>query len=384
MKCNLCGNNQITELGNLGIQPNSVTSEPNLCSLAAKIYFCEQCNHLQKAHTETELVAIEAIYKEYNIYHLSGGEEQLVFRESGSARPRTYDAIERCRSLLAKKGKLLDIGTGNGAVLKSASQLLPEWSLFAFDLGDHYKDQILTIPNVVDFYCGDFQNLPKDKFDLIILWHVLEHLANPGELLLKLKDLLTDEGFLLIQVPDIYRTPFDMAVIDHCSHFHKNRLIKFCHTQEFTLVTDGENWTNNCLTLLLKKAIDLETSSSEPVDSWRANQYFDWLNNTIAYFEKSTQNGNYGLFGTTIAGCWVYGQLTKKPILFVDEDRKKIGNKIDNIPIVMPSDIPKEIKIVMPFIHDNGKNISLKIKKLYPECNSVNFILSPPFDHREP
>jgi hypothetical protein len=43
---------------------------------------------------------------------------------------------------------------------------------------------------------------PKLRFNLITLWHVLEHIPNPVEELQRLSDILTDDGILFISVPN--------------------------------------------------------------------------------------------------------------------------------------------------------------------------------------
>lgn len=378
MKCNLCGYDSLIQLGDIGLKPNSVTSEPDLCSLAAKIYYCQNCHHLQKAHTEKELSFINSLYQNYETYKVSSGKEQLVFPKDSPPRPRSYHAIEQCISSLPKSGNLLDIGTGNGAILRSASQLLPEWELFAFDLGDKSKAEILAIPGVVEFYAESLENVPKGKFNLIVLWHSLEHIPEPAQFLIKLKSYLAEEGFLLIQVPDIHRTPFDFAVIDHWSHFTNSTLIKICWETGYQIELDGYDWVHNCLTLLLKRD---RAFLKEPLpDSGFAPEgYFHWLKRTVEEFELATRDRNYAIFGTGISGIWISSQMSNPPSFFIDEDSQRVGNNIGNIPIVKPENIPSGIDILMPFTYATGKNISLKIQKEYSTCHSSNFILSQPY-----
>jgi SAM-dependent methyltransferase len=365
----------VKELGFAGRKPGSVTSEPNICSLPAKIYRCLNCGHLQKIHTKSELSAIDAIYAAYDGHNLSGGSEQLVFAENLAPRPRTYRAIEECVPWLPEVGKLLDIGTGNGAVLKSASQLLPKWKFSAFDVNDKSKGEILEISQVVDFYSGNIQTLPKAEFNLIVLWHVLEHIPEPGDFLLQLRECLAEGGLLLIQVPDVERTPFDMAVIDHCSHFTQSALFKLCCNNGFSVAVDGHDWSHNSITLLLKRSGDSGSIDWE-VEAAVSDRYFYWLNDTVEAFEQATRARHYAIFGTGMAGIWLLGQLSKEPIFFIEEDSARSGKQIKGIPIVMPKDVNTELDVVMPFTHNTGEKISNKIKKTSPVCESCNYILS--------
>jgi len=54
----------------------------------------------------------------------------------------------------------------------------------------------------IDMIRADGQGL-VGKFDLIMLKHVLEHLDNPIEQLVSVRDHLTKDGHLFIEVPEI-------------------------------------------------------------------------------------------------------------------------------------------------------------------------------------
>lgn len=385
MNCNLCGSDRVKELGLIGLQAVSITSEPNFCSLPAKIYHCQNCNHIQKIYSQTEGSFIDSMYNQYDAYNISRGDEQLIFPEGVSPRTRSYHALEQCISLLPESGKLLDIGTGNGTALKSASQLLKNWKLFAFDIHDKFKEDVLKISGVENFYVGNFKDIPVQKFDLIILWHSLEHIAEPRDFLNQIRDYLTEDGFFLIQVPNIHTMPFDLAVIDHCSHFTKSGLLKLSKATGLVKVIDGAKWTHNCITLLLKRETNGLSPNESDYDSEnvRPDSYFDWLRQTLKDFEKATYNRKYAIFGTGISGIWIYSQLSTPPSLFIDEDSERIGHHISNISIVNPKDIAESCDILMPFTYEIGMNISVKMQKLYPICKDCNFILSPPYPERE-
>jgi len=379
MNCHLCNGDSLQELGYVGIKPSSITSEPKLCELPAKIYYCQDCDHLQKVYSRIDLSVIDLMYQSYDAYNVSGGNEQLIFSGDENPKTRGYQAIQKCISYLPETGKLLDIGTGNGTALKSASKLLPKWSLFAFDLNDKYRDSVLKIPGVSDFYSGNFADIPFQKFDLIILWHSLEHIDKPAEYLANLKDYLTENGVILLQVPDVQRQPFDLAVIDHCSHFTGSTFNKLCQYAGFTVIIDGQDWTHNCLTLLLKPSATLDVNESYiNLKSLPPDTYFHWLNSAVQEFAQSVIGIDYAIFGTSIAGIWLSSQLGKPPIYFIDEDESRRGKKISNIPIITPQELSQDIDIVMAFTHKTGHNIGLRLKEQYINCRSSRFILSSP------
>ncbi len=56
----------------------------------------------------------------------------------------------------------------------------------------------------ITYLTGDIQTLPLQEasFDLIFLWHVLEHLEDPDKAMDRLCELLTPEGVLVLAVPN--------------------------------------------------------------------------------------------------------------------------------------------------------------------------------------
>ncbi len=75
-----------------------------------------------------------------------------------------------------------------------------------------------------------------NKFDLIICNHVLEHVTDPLSFLIKIKPLLTHEGLLYLEVPNIFKPSGGYSL---------NSFLYYEHLQTFSSYS---------LSLLLKKA----------------------------------------------------------------------------------------------------------------------------------
>ncbi|MEI6609846.1 MAG: class I SAM-dependent methyltransferase [Deltaproteobacteria bacterium] len=98
-------------------------------------------------------------------------------------------------------GSVLDIGCGNGLFLDFArgngcttygSEFESPASVAARNAGH-------------GIYNGDFLDIDfnSKRFDIITLWHSLEHFIDPGAVLDKAHQLLTDNGVLIIAVPNL-------------------------------------------------------------------------------------------------------------------------------------------------------------------------------------
>jgi 2-polyprenyl-3-methyl-5-hydroxy-6-metoxy-1,4-benzoquinol methylase len=101
-----------------------------------------------------------------------------------------------------KKGRLLDVGAGNGSYLN----ILAEWGWEAYGVEpDKEAIKRLKKQRVKNIYPGDLftANLPIKDFDLIRYSHVLEHVPSPKKELKKARSLLKKNGKIFIFVPNI-------------------------------------------------------------------------------------------------------------------------------------------------------------------------------------
>lgn len=127
------------------------------------------------------------------------------------------------------KGSLLDIGCGTGDFLKkiqkrSFSTLGVEPNLKARTTAIEMNE--LTVFDKIDQLPGG------KKFDVITLWHVLEHIYDLKTLLFQIRKLLKEEGILIFAVPN--SSSFDAkyykefwAAYDlprHLYHFEKSSM----------------------------------------------------------------------------------------------------------------------------------------------------------------
>lgn len=97
------------------------------------------------------------------------------------------------------KGRVLDIGCGLGEVLSVFKD--KEWETLGIEFNpfaSNYTRETFGIP-VVNKSVYDFNE--EDKFDVIMLWGVLEHLYDPSRILDKCRKILSEDSLLVIEVP---------------------------------------------------------------------------------------------------------------------------------------------------------------------------------------
>jgi len=119
---------------------------------------------------------------------------------------RAKDALVRRQIALGPGSEVLDVGCGAGTFL-----LLLREKYGARVAGVDFKD-LSGRPGfgAIDFHCGLFyeQDFAGRRFDLVTMWHFLEHDYDPPRTLRTARDLLAPDGRLVIEVPRLDSVSF--------------------------------------------------------------------------------------------------------------------------------------------------------------------------------
>ena len=94
---------------------------------------------------------------------------------------------------------LLDYGCGTGAFLKKCKS--KGWNISGIEPSDTARQKSIFMTG--EDIAPSIQDLNKNNFDIITLWHVLEHIYDLNNTLQKLKDKLHSNGTLFIAVPNL-------------------------------------------------------------------------------------------------------------------------------------------------------------------------------------
>lgn len=97
---------------------------------------------------------------------------------------------------------VLDVGAGAGTIADALKKEGVQCEYNAVEPDNVQRNNLATKPNISDIY-SDIDEIPsKNKFDLIILSHVLEHVPNPHQLIQTSINSLGINGYLFIEVPN--------------------------------------------------------------------------------------------------------------------------------------------------------------------------------------
>jgi SAM-dependent methyltransferase len=107
------------------------------------------------------------------------------------------------QQLPASSLAVMDVGGGSGYQLSLIRQIEPRvQKTLVVDLDARAKSLAEGQGHL--YFHGRIEDYqPQAPFDLILALNLIEHVANPGEVLLKLKDCLSPTGLLLIKTPNL-------------------------------------------------------------------------------------------------------------------------------------------------------------------------------------
>ena len=102
-----------------------------------------------------------------------------------------------------RPGRLLEIGCGAGAFLNEMRQ--SGWEVLGVESNRRARDTVMKKYGLVTRSPGEWFAQPESSYDVIALWHVLEHLHNLDGYLRRIQTCLKDDGALIVAVPN-YRS----------------------------------------------------------------------------------------------------------------------------------------------------------------------------------
>ena len=136
--------------------------------------------------------------------------------------------------------RILDIGSGTGDFLFQCKKKM-NWEVRGVEPNEQARK--LSVKKGIETVCK-IEDIGNEVFDVITMWHVLEHIPNLEEHILHIKKILKPDGLLIIAVPNFkskdamlygtYWAAFDVP--RHLWHFSKTSIKKIFSTFQFSLI----------------------------------------------------------------------------------------------------------------------------------------------------
>jgi 2-polyprenyl-3-methyl-5-hydroxy-6-metoxy-1,4-benzoquinol methylase len=210
-----------------------------------------------KTHPQPTLDKLGSYYEfEDYISHTDGKRTLFEKMYHFIKRKAIRDKVCLINSHQPMKGRILDIGAGTGDFLLECKN--KNWDILGIEPNEKAKG--IAVGKGIKF--GDnIEKLESNSFDVITMWHVLEHVPDVEHQVAELKRLLKPSGTIVIAVPNFksydakYYKEFWAAydVPRHLWHFSKTAIEKLFDKQNMNLEDINPLWFDSFYVSLLSE-----------------------------------------------------------------------------------------------------------------------------------
>ncbi len=183
------------------------------CEISCQVVSCTNCSH-EQVHPIPFEEDIRKYYKGVHYWQSRGVSDEFTNQPwlqnltynvgllGGFRNAQSQLQFILNQTNLNENAKIIDLGSGYAPFLYHCRQKGFN-NLYALEPSKeicHYLEGqgIVTYPMLLETFITQ-DDLPQ--FDLVVLSHTLEHLLNPGQVLLSLRRLMSEKGVMFIEVP---------------------------------------------------------------------------------------------------------------------------------------------------------------------------------------
>lgn len=161
-----------------------------------------------------------------SVFKLQPDPKEFIARQTYVAeRARFFLAFFASEGILpGPGGSLLDVGSGEGTLLRAVRETRPDLELrgveptVAYRTNAESETGVAIAPSMAEIE-------PGATFDLITCIHVLEHVRQPLELVEQIRERMGAGSRLYVDVPDVAAyASVDEFHVAHCNHFTRHTL----------------------------------------------------------------------------------------------------------------------------------------------------------------
>ena len=170
-----------------------------------KIKRCKKCHHVQIYPVPT-MKEIEKFYNE-NLQEKNIGYKATIKEIKEKNLDDTIRRVSLIKKITSKRNSILEIGSGYGFFLERMKN--SGYKIMGTEVSKARIKFLKKIPNIEIFQSSEPAKIKK-KFDVIVMFHVLEHLTDPITFLKNIKTLLNSKGKIVVEVPNFNDYQLDL------------------------------------------------------------------------------------------------------------------------------------------------------------------------------
>jgi 2-polyprenyl-3-methyl-5-hydroxy-6-metoxy-1,4-benzoquinol methylase len=225
-----------------------------------EIWECESCT-FRFTQNIPDAASIGKYYQSDNYISHSETSKGIVNRLYHFVRGLTL--ADKRRLILSvtqlENGKLLDIGAGTGAFVHHMQA--NGWQTIGLEPDEAARKNAKELNNVNLLPSEAFMRFQSDTFDVVTMWHVLEHVHDLHHYIEQLKNIIKPGGRIFIAVPnyECYDASFyksDWAAYDvprHLYHFSEEAMYKLLEKHNLKLHATRPMWYDSFYISLLSE-----------------------------------------------------------------------------------------------------------------------------------
>lgn len=207
------------------------------------------------------------------------------------------------------RGRILEIGSGRGTLLKEMSD--KGWESIGTEFSGSLSDSVEKIYGIRIYPTPKLSdcNFPDDYFNVILCYHVFEHLTDPFMTLVEIKRILHPSGMLLIAVPNIGGSIarlskghwFANDTPRHLFHFTPETLTAMLENEDFKIISKS--------TLSLEQDIFGFSQSIQNIIGFPYNIFYDFIRSQTARLRPPLKSDNKFLNYVQQTSIFVFGSI---------------------------------------------------------------------------
>ncbi len=337
-----------------GVESDLIECTDALCSLKDFQFFTDQQGLNRADHRIVACAHCGLLYT--NPCYTPSGFQQLFAKAGlsyGHTAERIVEQVEWVARHFPQACSLLDVGCGGGDLLKALPQTMQRFGLDVDALV--LETAAKNAPDVVFEVC-DFDGLSDlPQTDVITLFHVLEHLANPAQFLKQLRQLAKKGTQLVVEVPVVERAVVEQDrdivgffTIQHLTHFSKVSLENMLAASGWQVThVEAMSGYNGWRVVAEPKTLNTSKVAKDKTSLPAANAYLTVWRDNIASVEQRIAT----LATAPQIMVWGGGQHTEylalltglfkrdAEFVIVDSDPLKQGQTYHGIPVLAPEQV---------------------------------------------
>ncbi len=360
----------------------SISSTARPIAVPTVVYACGRCGHVQTPPVED----IGAYYdRAYNVHLESDDADDLYDVCDGLPvyRAQHQANVALAKLALPRGASVLDYGCGKGMTLRAMLASRPDLDGAVFDVSDAYRDawdafvpreRQATFEPSADWH---------ERFDAVLSFFALEHVAQPRAFLARTRTLLKPGGTFYLTVPNVRRNAGDFIVVDHVNHFMPTSLQLLFAREGFTEVRIDEE-SHAAAYVVTAKAGPLRHPEPKPchpelVEGRAVAPYLAearalaafWTNAGAAVqtFERDVARGRRSaIYGSGFYGVFIASRLADRSRVayFLDRNPHQQAKRIFDRTVIAPDALGDDVEVVYVGLNPaNARTIAAGVASLH-------------------